>query len=132
MPRPSEEHRDCANDPHYSQDADSYYDAVFVANQDAELCDDWTSIHGAPATQGSSCTDTNGDGLRDRGRIDYIWLRWEDDDGEPLRPPDLEPADQVIGASADPICILDACSETRYSDHRAVFADVVVEPRQTP
>ena len=126
--RPTEDDRDCANDPYYSQDADSYYDAVSVVNEGGSLCDQWTSIHGAPAAEGSSCTDTNGDGLRDRGRIDYIWVRWEDRGGEPLLPPSLIPADQIVVAAADPICIIDACSETRYSDHRAVFAEVVVEP----
>ncbi len=127
--RPTEDDRDCADDPHYSQHADSYYDSVYVANGNAGLCDEWTSIHGAPASEGSSCTDTNGDGLRDRGRIDFIWLRWEDGDGDALRPPELEADEQVVEASADPVCILDACSETRYSDHRAVFAEILVEPR---
>ena len=126
--RPTEDDRDCANDPHYSQEADSYYDAVSVVDQGESLCDEWTSIHGAPAAEGSSCTDTNDDGLRDRGRIDFIWLRWEGADDDPLRAPELAPADQVVRASADPICILDVCSDTRYSDHRAVFAEIVVEP----
>lgn len=121
--RPTEDDRDCANDPHYSATADSYVDAVFVANDDEQLCDQWTSIHGAPVADGSSCTDLNDDGLRDRGRIDYIWLRWEDG-GEPILPTIAQAEDLVGDAAADDICILDSCAETRYSDHRGVYAEV--------
>ena len=124
--RPDEEDRDCANDPHYSPEADSYYDAVLLTHEGSGLCDQWTSVHGAPAPEGSSCTDTNDDGLRDRGRIDYIWLRWEDASGNATLPPP-DASDLVTEAGADQVCIVEACAATRYSDHRAVFARVLLE-----
>ena len=128
-PRPNEDDRDCANDPHYSKSSDSYVDAVFAANEGEALCDEWTSIHGGPVEDGTSCTDLNEDGLRDRGRIDYIWVRWDDGHGDVVIPDEALAKELIPDAAVDPICILEACAETRYSDHRAVRAEITVEAR---
>ena len=126
--RPEEDDRDCSNDPYYSAPADSYYDTVAVVNEGDRLCDHWTSVHGGPVPDGSSCTDKNGDGLRDRGRIDFVWVRWEGPTGDALDLSETEARALVQSAGADQICILDSCSRTRYSDHRAVFAEIALDP----
>ena len=122
--RPDEDDLDCGDDPRYSAAADSYVDTVWVANRSAALCEQWTSVHGGPVAGGTSCTDLNEDGLRDRGRIDYIWARWES--GGDVSIP--SGSDAVVDAGADQVCILESCAATRYSDHRAVFAEIRVEP----
>jgi hypothetical protein len=125
-PRTGDPRVDCTENPSYRASADTYYDAVFLAAGGAgdALCDQWTSLHGAPAVDGSACTDENGDGLRDRGRIDYLWVRWETGDGVPLLPGEAVAATLIEDASADLVCISDLCADTRYSDHRAVSATV--------
>lgn len=125
--RPEEDDRDCANNRYYAESADSYIDAVSATNDPPALCEQWTSVHGGPVAGGSSCTDLNEDGLRDRGRIDYIWLRWEDDAGEVSLPSESEAQELIERAGADEVCILESCAEVRYSDHRAVFAEVFLE-----
>lgn len=121
--RDREDDRDCTNDPYYVDALDAYFDAVAVATAPSlslEICRQWTSIHGG-ATHGSACTDTDGDGLRDRGRIDYIWVRWENADGDPVRTP-VDAARLIAEATADLLCITERCADRRYSDHRGVSA----------
>ncbi|MDQ4095925.1 MAG: endonuclease/exonuclease/phosphatase family protein, partial [Actinomycetota bacterium] len=128
-PRPNEDDSDCSNDPNYSKSSDSYVDTVFAANEPDALCEQWTSIHGGPVAGGTSCTDLNDDDLRDRGRIDYIWVRWDDGHGEVVVPDAAEIRRLIPDAAADQLCILDSCAETRYSDHRGVWAVIGVDPR---
>ena len=125
--RLEEDDLDCSDDPRYSAAADTYVDSVWAANQPEALCEQWTSVHGGPVAGGTSCTDLNDDGLRDRGRIDYIWVRWEAA-GEALIPEEDDLSELVVNAGADQVCILESCVGRRYSDHRAVFAEVAVEP----
>jgi hypothetical protein len=124
--RLGESSTDCEDTAKFSSSSDSYYDAVFVAagGTGDGLCEQWTSLHGLAAAKGTSCTDTNDDGLRDRGRIDYIWVRWEDGDGRVIPFDASEAAGLIEDASADRVCVSNRCSETRYSDHRAVWAEV--------
>lgn len=109
--------------------ADTYYDTVWAeqagANPSDALCDQWTHTR-QQATNGNACTDVSGpdgtaDGLLDRNRIDYVWVRWEDPEGNP-RPFDAAQAgDAVLSASVDPVSVNDT---NRYSDHRAVQATI--------
>ena len=121
--RQREDGRDCADGPA----ANSYYDTVALASRaegpDA-VCRQWTYTRKLRARRGNSCTDTNGDGLRDRSRIDYIWARWEDARGRALSFSLAEASGRVIAAGADQACIDEGCARPRYSDHRASYAVV--------
>ena len=113
---------------HYRSRSDDYVDVVQVRNRGPapgstapSICDEWTRSKSF-ATRGTSCTDVSGragepDGHVDRGRIDYLWARWELGDGDPRSFSDEE-AGEIIGpAAADK-------PSARYSDHRAVRAVV--------
>ena len=111
----------------YHPRSDTYVDAVHAAHQGTAsgtgspaICDEWTHSR-AFASEGTSCTDVSGsddrpDGLSDRGRIDYVWARWELGDGRARSFTSDEAADLVGRAGADKV------RPPRYSDHRAVRA----------
>ena len=116
-----------ASPAHYRPRTDHYVDAVHADHQgstpgtaSSAICEEWTHAR-AGARDGTSCTDVSGrgdgpDGRMDRGRIDYLWARWELGGG---RPRSFEPtqADELVhGAQADKV------QPPRYSDHRAVRA----------
>lgn len=128
VPRADDRGVECTDDPDYRPSSASYYDTVFLdsGGSDDALCEQWTSVHGAPTKEGSACTDENGDGLRDRGRIDYVWVRWETSDGVPLSLGGAAAAALIESASADLVCTTDECADTRYSDHRAVSSTISV------
>jgi hypothetical protein len=68
-------------------------------------------------------------GVRDRNRIDYIWARWEDGQGNAITTAVdtvAEAASQVIQASADTDAPRPGDPSVRYSDHRGVHAAVKV------
>ena len=102
--RPGERERFC----HDVTALNSYYDTVWLSSRpmgaDA-ICDQWTYTRKLKATRGTSCTDTNGDGLRDRSRIDFIWARWEDGRGRPVALSVAEAAKRIVTAGADHACI---------------------------
>jgi hypothetical protein len=121
-PRTGNANLDCTDDPDYRSGADAYYDSVWLsARAQGEICDQWTYTRGA-ARMGTACTDTNGDGLRDRSRIDYIWVRWEGPDGSVRLPPEAAAQRLIVGAGADQTCT--DCRSPTYSDHRAVRAEI--------
>ena len=112
---------------HYRSGTDAYLDAVQADHQgptrgttSSEICDEWTRSRAYPGG-GTSCTDVSGpggrpDGLMDRGRIDYLWARWELGSGDARSFAPGEADALVRGAAADKV------PPPRYSDHRAVRA----------
>lgn len=105
----------------------SYYDSVYLAHSGADnqttdsICDQWTHARSKGPDGSTSCQDSDGDGSRDKSRIDYIWLRWEDGSGD-IEKPSLADARGRIGlARADQISWVES---SPYSDHRAVVARV--------
>lgn len=112
---------------HYDPRRDYYVDTVHAVHQGARpgttmssICDEWTHSR-SWAGQGSGCTDLSGreqrpDGLMDRGRIDYIWARWESPSGRPRTFQPDEAASLVSAAAAD------KPEGPMYADHRAVRA----------
>lgn len=112
---------------HYDEASDHYLDAVHVQHlgpapgtSQPSICDEWTHNR-KYATRGTACTDLSGkddvpDGLTDRGRIDYIWARWERPNGNAL-PIEATNAPSLITKAAT-----DQASPPRYSDHKAVRA----------
>jgi hypothetical protein len=123
----TEGNRDCTDDRFFTRGADSYYDTVWLAarrNRPRAICRAWTYNRRLRATRGNSCTDTNSDGLRDRERIDYIWVRWENRRGKPQSPSRSQASALVGKADADRVCVDNDCRNTRYSDHRAAFTEI--------
>jgi endonuclease/exonuclease/phosphatase family metal-dependent hydrolase len=127
--RPGARDRNCANNRRYRRGADSYIDTVYVATRgrgggrEGGICRQWTYGHGH-STRGTACTDRDRNGLRDRTRIDYIWVRWERRGGA-RKDPSRRAARRLVGrASADLVCVDEGCRATRYSDHRAVSAAI--------
>lgn len=114
---------------HYGRGLDRYLDAVQADHQgpapgttSIDICEEWTRSR-AFASDGTSCTDVSGrrdrpDGLMDRGRIDYLWARWELRKGKARSFTSQEAADLVRRAGADKV------PPPRYSDHRAVKATI--------
>lgn len=127
--RPGTRDRDCANNRRYRRAADAYVDTVHVAtrgrggSREARICKQWTYGHGH-STRGTACTDKDGNGLRDRSRIDYIWVRWESRGGARKDLSRRKATRLVRRASADLVCVDEGCRATRYSDHRALSAAV--------
>jgi hypothetical protein len=119
--------RDCTDDRFFARPVDSYYDAVWLAARrqgPRVICRAWTYNRKLQARRGTSCTDTNGDGLRDRARIDYIWVRWENQRGRPRSLSRSQASARIRNAAADRACVDNDCRDTRYSDHRAAFAEI--------
>lgn len=119
---------DCPADAGRSEPA--YFDTVFVearAGGDFEtsICRQWS--HANEGDQGGDACAPHFDEEddrweRDKSRLDYIWVRWEDDSGARALFTN-EGAAQLVGtATADPVCIDAEACEQRYSDHRAVYA----------
>lgn len=114
---------------HYAARTDKYIDAVRAQNHgplagttESGICDEWTHTKSFAGT-GTACTDISGerdrpDGLADRGRIDYIFARWERKNGKPREFDHLQAQDMIKGAFAD------KTQPPRYSDHRAVRARI--------
>jgi hypothetical protein len=105
----------------------SYFDTVRLAAHrrgSAAICRQWTYTRAQRATNGTACSDTNKDGLRDRSRIDYIWARWENRRGRPMTLSTKESGRRVVAARADATCSDRDCERRRYSDHRAAYATV--------
>ncbi|HYN37379.1 MAG TPA: hypothetical protein VEV82_10450 [Actinomycetota bacterium] len=111
----------------YSSSTDHYLDTVHVRHlgptpgtTDPSICDEWTHNRKF-ATKGTACTDVHGkdgvpDGLTDRGRIDYIFARWEQSNGDAL------PIDSTNAPSLVTDAAADKMAPPRYADHRAVRA----------
>ena len=111
----------------YTPGTDFYLDAVHTRNPGPtpgtahpSICTEWTHSRKF-ASRGTACTDISGpddvpDGRADRGRIDYIFARWERPNGTPL-PIDSTNAPSLITEAAT-----DDTRPPRYSDHRAVRA----------
>jgi len=105
----------------------SYYDTVAVASRTEDedaICNQWTYSKNLRAETGTSCTDINADGKRDRTRIDYIWVRWEGRDGRPVTLSLAEATKRVELARADVSWPGEEHEGDRYSDHRATYATV--------
>jgi hypothetical protein len=122
----------CVSEPkhvprRYSANSDYYVDTVHVRHlgltpgtAHPSICDEWTHNRKF-AARGTACTDISGkqdvpDGLSDRGRIDYIFARWEKPNGNAL-PLDATTAQGLVTDAA-----ADKPPPPRYSDHRAVRA----------
>jgi len=117
---------DCTDARYFDRAADSYYDTVWLATRGRAraLCDAWTYTRKLRARHGTSCTDTNDDELRDRSRIDFIWVRWEDRRGDALDLTRGEASERVGVAGPDRVCLDGPCLHPVYSDHRATHAAV--------
>jgi hypothetical protein len=125
--RPGEGNRDCSDDRFFSHATDTYYDTVWLASRREgrnAICRSWTYTRKLRARRGTACTDRNGDGYRDRSRLDYIWVRWEKRSGDPVALSRAAATLRVGSAGPDAVCIDGGCSGTRYSDHRAVHATI--------
>lgn len=118
---------------YWSSTTDGYYDAVWsyagsgggTNPTSTSFCQQFTFNRegGVPVTAHdtwNSCTDANLNGVLDRGRIDYIWVRYEDGSGNKVSHPTPVVASLIEYASAD--LQVDPLSLTAYSDHRAVQA----------
>ncbi|MDQ4143800.1 MAG: hypothetical protein M3198_08695 [Actinomycetota bacterium] len=125
--------------------SDAYYDTVWLKEGGATtpaapaICSQYTrkyfslgKLTGEDNLAGedlsTSCTDIYGekvgpDGQLDKGRIDYLWVRWEDPSGDAWRPLEPQAAALIPSASAD--VGFDVTTGQAYSDHRAVSATIL-------
>lgn len=95
-----------------------YYDAIWAenaeANPDPGICPHWTyGNHVADYSQADSCESP-------RGRIDYVWIRYEDDSGIRQELSHAQIREKIDRAGADRGYYESSAKADRYSDHRAL------------
>lgn len=114
-----------------------YYDTVWIREGagiigDGAICNDWTKTNEGPSswnTAFDSCTDTAPNLDKPRGRIDFIFVRYENSSGVAITKPASDRTfanARIPSAGTDRGWYIDPATgaEARYSDHRNVFAKV--------
>ncbi len=115
-----------------------YYDTVWIREGagvigDPAICNDWTKTNEGPSSWNSafdSCTLTNPNNQdKPRGRIDFIFVRYENSSGVAITKPAADRTfanARIPSAGTDRGWYIDPATglEGRYSDHRNVFAKI--------
>ncbi|HEX2296611.1 MAG TPA: hypothetical protein VHN37_15065 [Actinomycetota bacterium] len=104
---------------------------VYDTHSGSDYCHDYLDDDGhAPGSANYDAPGTEGNKRRrDKNRIDYIWVRWEDGSGNAVTAPVdtiAEAAAKVVQASVDTSAPNPGNPAVRYSDHRGVHAAVPI------